>query len=76
MELLGSDEGMIGPGSPSVYVSSREDLIDYHYYDAWDGGDPWIQVRPLLWTPGGWPVTGLPIVPVPGAPVTSPSPAL
>jgi arabinan endo-1,5-alpha-L-arabinosidase len=73
MELLGSDEGMIGPGSPSVYVSSREDLIDYHYYDAWDAGDPWVQVRPLLWTPAGWPVTGPPIVPVPGAPVASAS---
>jgi arabinan endo-1,5-alpha-L-arabinosidase len=43
MELLGSDEGMIGPGSPSVYVSSRGDLIDYDYYDPWDNGDPWIQ---------------------------------
>ena len=57
MELLGSDEGMIGPGSPSVYVGSNGDLIDYHYYDAWDDGDPWIQVRELLWTSTGWPVT-------------------
>ncbi len=74
MELLGSDEGMIGPGSPSVYVGSHGDLIDYHYYDAWDNGDPWIQVRDLLWTSNGWPVTGPPIVPVPGAPLTSPTP--
>jgi len=71
MELLGSDEGMIGPGSPSVYVSSSGDLMDYHYYDAWDNGNPWIQVRPLLWTSAGWPVTGPPIVPVPGAPLAS-----
>jgi arabinan endo-1,5-alpha-L-arabinosidase len=76
MELLGSDEGMIGPGSPSVYVSSYGDLIDYHYYDAWDNGAPWIQVRPLLWTSTGWPVTGPPIVPVPGAPLATPAPAL
>ena len=69
MELLGSDEGMIGPGSPSVYVGSNGDLIDYHYYDAWDDGDPWIQVRELLWTSTGWPVTGPPMVPVPGAPL-------
>jgi arabinan endo-1,5-alpha-L-arabinosidase len=73
MELLGSDEGMIGPGSPSVYVSSTGDLIDYHYYDAWDNGDPWIQVRPLLWTSAGWPVTGPPMVPVPGAPLATPA---
>jgi arabinan endo-1,5-alpha-L-arabinosidase len=68
MELLGSDEGMIGPGSASIYVGTGGDLIDYHYYDAWDQGDPWIQVRRLLWAPSGWPVTGPPIVPVPGAP--------
>jgi arabinan endo-1,5-alpha-L-arabinosidase len=75
MELLGSDEGMIGPGSPSVYVAGHADLIDYHYYDAWDNGDPWIQVRPLLWTSTGWPVTGPPIVPVPGAPLNPPATA-
>lgn len=68
MELLGSDEGMIGPGSPSVYSGTSGDLIVYHYYDAWDQGAPWAQVRQLLWAPGGWPVTGPPIVPVPGAP--------
>ena len=70
MELLGSDQGMIGPGSASVYVSQAGDLIDYHYYDAWANGAPWIQVRELYWTAGGWPVTGPPIVPVPGSPVT------
>ena len=30
MELLGSDEGMIGPGSPSVYMGPSGDLIDFH----------------------------------------------
>lgn len=68
MELLGSSEGMIGPGSPSVYMGPGEDLIVYHYYDAWDNGDPWVQVRRLYWTSSGWPVTGAPIVPVPGSP--------
>ncbi|HTW06927.1 MAG TPA: arabinan endo-1,5-alpha-L-arabinosidase [Acidimicrobiales bacterium] len=68
MEFLGSDEGMIGPGSPSVYSGPTGDLIVYHYYDAWDSGGPWVQVRRLEWAPGGWPVSGPPIVPVPGAP--------
>jgi arabinan endo-1,5-alpha-L-arabinosidase len=68
MELLGSSEAMIGPGGPSVYVGPTGDLVDYHYYDAWDNGAPWLQVRRLLWTPSGWPVTGPPLVPVPGAP--------
>ncbi len=68
MELLGSSQGMIGPGSGSVYTGPGGDLFDYHYYDAWNHGDPWLQVRRLLWTPSGWPVTGPPLVPVPGAP--------
>ncbi len=72
MDLLGSDEGMIGPGGASVYVGAGGDLIDYHYYDAWDQGDPWIQIRRLLWSVDGWPVTGPPIVPVPGAPLSTP----
>jgi arabinan endo-1,5-alpha-L-arabinosidase len=74
MELLGSDQGMIGPGSLSVYVGPAGDLIDYHYYDAWDQGQPWIQVRRLLWASSGWPVTGPPIVPVPGAPIDAATP--
>jgi hypothetical protein len=37
----------------------------YHYYDAFDNGDAWVQVRPLTWV-GGWPVTGRALVPVPG----------
>ncbi len=41
----------------------------YHYYDAFDHGDPWVQVRPLVWTPDGWPVTGAPLTPVPGSPI-------
>jgi arabinan endo-1,5-alpha-L-arabinosidase len=68
MELLGSAAAMIGPGGPSVYQGPGGELIDYHYYDAWDNGAPWLQVRRLLWTPTGWPVTGPPLVPVPGAP--------
>jgi hypothetical protein len=35
------------------------------------GGDSWIQVRQLLWTSTGWPVTGPPLVPVPGAPLST-----
>ena len=69
MEIQGSDEGMIGPGSSSIFTEgSRSDLV-YHYYDAFDNGDPWVQARPLIWAPGGWPVTGQPLTPVPGSPV-------
>jgi arabinan endo-1,5-alpha-L-arabinosidase len=69
MELQGSDEGMIGPGSSSVYSAGSRSYLVYHYYDAFENGDPWVQVRPLVWTSSGWPVTGQPLVPVPGSPV-------
>ena len=71
MELLGSDEGMIGPGSLSVTEDGQSDLMVYHYYDAWAQGQPWVQIRQLDWTSDGWPVTGPAIVPVPGAPTGS-----
>jgi arabinan endo-1,5-alpha-L-arabinosidase len=69
MEVQGSDEGMIGPGSSSVFTDGSQSYLVYHYYDAFHSGDPWVQVRPLIWTPDGWPVTGAPLTPVPGSPV-------
>src|SRR6202046_3180423 len=58
MELQGSDEGMIGPGSSSVYADGSRSYLVYHYYDAFENGDTWVQVRPLVWLPPRWPVTG------------------
>jgi arabinan endo-1,5-alpha-L-arabinosidase len=69
MEVQGSDEGMIGPGSSSIFTDGGQSYLVYHYYDAFDSGDPWVQVRPLVWTSAGWPVTGAPLVPVPDSPV-------
>jgi arabinan endo-1,5-alpha-L-arabinosidase len=68
MEVQGTDAGMIGPGSPFMFsTQSGQDWLVYHYYDAYADGDPWLQIRPLIWI-GGWPVTGDPLVPVPGDP--------
>jgi arabinan endo-1,5-alpha-L-arabinosidase len=68
MEVQGTDAGMIGPGSPFIFATqSGQDWLAYHYYDAYADGDPWLQIRPLIWI-GGWPVTGNPLVPVPGEP--------
>ena len=69
MEVQGSDEGMIGPGSSSIFTNGGQSYLVYHYYDAFDNGDPWVQVRPLVWASSGWPVTGAPLVPVPGSPI-------
>jgi arabinan endo-1,5-alpha-L-arabinosidase len=66
MEVQGADAGMIGPGSPFVFATrDGGQWLAYHYYDAFDNGDAWLQVRPLIWV-DGWPVTGSPLVPVPG----------
>jgi arabinan endo-1,5-alpha-L-arabinosidase len=67
MEVQGTDAGMIGPGSPYVFAAPSGQWLVYHYYDAFDSGDAWLQIRPLVWV-DGWPVTGDPLVPVPGDP--------
>ena len=64
-EVQGTDAGMIGPGGEFVYQTSSSDDLVYHYYDAYSNGDAWVQIRPLTWV-DGWPVTGNPMVPVPG----------
>jgi arabinan endo-1,5-alpha-L-arabinosidase len=68
MEVQGADQGMIGPGSAYVFQDGSHSDLVYHYYDAFDSGDAWVQVRPIAWTPDGWPVTGPALVPVPGYP--------
>jgi arabinan endo-1,5-alpha-L-arabinosidase len=65
MEVQGTDAGMIGPGSPFVFSQGSQPYLVYHFYDAFSSGDAWVQIRPLTWV-GGWPVTGAPLVPVPG----------
>ena len=52
MEVQGSDEGMIGPGSSSIFTDGSRSYLVYHYYDAFHNGDPWVQVRPLIWAAG------------------------
>jgi arabinan endo-1,5-alpha-L-arabinosidase len=67
-EVQGAVQGMIGPGSASVYQDGSNSYLVYHYYDAFENGDAWLQVRPIIWTSSGWPVTGQALVPVPGSP--------
>ena len=65
MEVQGTDAGMIGAGGEFVFGDGGSADLVYHYYDAFDNGDAWVQVRPLTWA-DGWPVTGQALVPVPG----------
>jgi arabinan endo-1,5-alpha-L-arabinosidase len=59
--VLGSNTRYHGPGHNSVLVAGTSDELVYHTYDALHGGMPTLQVRPLSWTPDGWPVVGAPL---------------
>jgi len=68
----GDPAGAIGNGNNQIRTSANlrtwtyaGSYLVYHYYDAFDSGDAWVQVRPLSWV-DGWPVTGRALVPVPG----------
>jgi arabinan endo-1,5-alpha-L-arabinosidase len=50
-----------GPGSNAVLADGGHDWLVYQAYDALNGGTPTLQVRPLTWTPDGWPVVGPPL---------------
>jgi arabinan endo-1,5-alpha-L-arabinosidase len=45
-----------GPGSSAVITTGTGTDLVYQAYDAWNGGIPTLQVRPLAWTDDGWPV--------------------
>lgn len=50
-----------GPGSSSVLADGSRDWLVFHAYDAMNSGLPTLQVRPLSWTPDGWPVVRDPL---------------
>ncbi|GAB3205055.1 arabinan endo-1,5-alpha-L-arabinosidase [Marinactinospora thermotolerans] len=49
--ILASSGSRIGPGGQSVSGG----YLAYHYYDADAGGDFRLGLRPLRWSPDGWP---------------------
>ncbi len=53
--LVGTQGTTIGPGHCSVLRHNTGDFLVYHFYDGTSRGRPAIQVRPLHWTPDGWP---------------------
>ncbi|MBV9851557.1 MAG: arabinan endo-1,5-alpha-L-arabinosidase [Armatimonadetes bacterium] len=59
--VLGTEGDMIGPGGCSVYQGAADDLLVHHFYDGGQNGVPTLQIRPLIWTPDGWPVAGRPL---------------
>ncbi|AIE87130.1 glycoside hydrolase, family 43 [Fimbriimonas ginsengisoli Gsoil 348] len=69
-DVLKTSSPMFGPGGGAAFRDSKGRwLLSLHYYDGrkpWHGqvwGVPTLQVRDLLWSPDGWPLPGLPIMP-------------
>jgi arabinan endo-1,5-alpha-L-arabinosidase len=59
--LLGTQGRVIGPGHCAVLKDRKADYLAYHFYDGDDNGKPTLQLRPLTWSPDGWPATGEPL---------------
>lgn len=51
------------PAEPGKAATSAQDYLVYHYYDRDANGASRLQIRPLAWTPDGWPLTGDPLIP-------------
>lgn len=45
----------IGPGHAAILVEGETHWLSTHFYDAEAGGRAKLDVRPLRWTPAGWP---------------------
>jgi len=54
--LLGAHDQVIGPGSGDVLVTDDDSVLVHHWYDRDNDGETTFGVRPLLWSPDGWPV--------------------
>lgn len=64
--LLAAEGRFIGPGHPGIFEDAGRILLSYHFYDAEANGRPRLAIRPLEWTPDGWPrLVGDPITPAP-----------
>ena len=53
--VLASQGNVIGPGHCAILHDAQTDYLAYHFYDKAANGVPTLQIRPLLWTPDGWP---------------------
>lgn len=63
-----------GPGHNSVLAEGDGFLLVHHFYDAESNGDPYLQIRPLVWDPQGWPLAGLAFDgAMPGSPPADPT---
>jgi arabinan endo-1,5-alpha-L-arabinosidase len=54
--LLATEGNQIGPGHFSFFEESGKEYFSYHYYDGGQNGRSELGLRPLAWTPQGWPL--------------------
>lgn len=59
--LLGTQGRFIGPGHNSILRENGGEWLVCHFYDAYWNGTPTLQIRPIRWTPDGWPTAGDPV---------------
>jgi arabinan endo-1,5-alpha-L-arabinosidase len=62
-QLLATSGRYIGPGGGTAFRDGATYLYAYHYYDGDDNGASKLQVRPITWDSGDWPVLGTPLFP-------------
>lgn len=61
--VLGTIGRIRGPGHNSILTEGDRHFLVHHFYDAEDNGRSKLQIRPVIWTPNGWPVAGEPLAP-------------
>jgi arabinan endo-1,5-alpha-L-arabinosidase len=60
--ILEGYDDVHGPGHNAVLQEEDKDWLVHHMYDGKRGGMPVLQIRPINWTPDGWPQAGEPLV--------------
>jgi arabinan endo-1,5-alpha-L-arabinosidase len=62
-QLTFSEGTRVGPGHCAVLRDGGHEYLTTHYYDGARNGLPTLQVCPLTWDRGGWPVVGKALAP-------------
>jgi arabinan endo-1,5-alpha-L-arabinosidase len=57
--LVGTTGPFIGPGHAAIFSEAGSDWLSCHFYDGTRAGRPTLAIRPLRWSPDGWPEAGL-----------------
>ena len=53
-----TDGPLVGPGQSGIFEENGKSWFTCHFYDATANGASRLSIRPLTWTPDGWPALG------------------